>query len=261
MYYNDTEQKIIITMINVRKDNKGQCNLKHKAFFFTSTHRPPSRESLLSTSAHPSLSTVTQASGAALQQRTLSSRSRVVSAHHPVSQSVRHQFQKERKRPTSFPCCRSNFSHHAHTSPRSGSVAVARPNQSPARSTMRSAQSTRATVHTTSGLSFVLRSASTDLVLRDARSSDQSASAHSRPEDGHSCSARESMAFACAEVALDIGAGVPAPTPALAPANDGAELAATAARSSTATASAHSTSFAGFTSLAFSNSARALMLR
>jgi len=52
---------------------------------------------------------------------------------------------------TSVPCCLSDFSHQAHTSPKSGTVAVALPNQSLALSITRCLHKTLATVHTTNG--------------------------------------------------------------------------------------------------------------
>jgi hypothetical protein len=87
---------------------------------------------------------------------------------------------------TFVPCCLSNFSHHAHVSPRSLSVAIARWNHCRAFSILPSAQNRRATVQIIIGSSEDFFSASTERALRVARGSSQIASDQRSPEVGHS---------------------------------------------------------------------------
>lgn len=89
-------------------------------------------------------------------------------------------------RGTAVPCWRSNLSHHAHESPRSGLVATALLNHCLAFSILRSAQNNLATVQMIKGSSTDFLSASTERDFRVGRGSAQIARDQRSPDVGHS---------------------------------------------------------------------------
>ena len=89
-------------------------------------------------------------------------------------------------RRTTVPCWRSNFSHQAHESPKSGFVTTARLNHCLAFSILRSAQNNLATVQMINGSSADFFRASTDRDFRVGRGSAHIDKDQSSPDVGQS---------------------------------------------------------------------------